>query len=175
MERRAKSVRPEVRPHVYRRPITSTCFIFSRQFGFLKLTHPDHAKKKAVVLKVFAATIDLRSILQYNYLQAIKYLERMLIQAQNQKERSNSNNKPNIKQEDIKDLDEDAKPIEESSNKSGTTIIDGSNNNLIQMEQDDSDDNDGDCINDINIDPKTYCKLGHFHLLLEDYPKGKRF
>lgn len=25
----------------------------------------------------------------------------------------------------------------------------------------------------INIDPRTYCKLGHFHLLLEDYPKGK--
>lgn len=25
----------------------------------------------------------------------------------------------------------------------------------------------------INIDPKTYCKLGHFHLLLEDYAKGK--
>jgi len=25
----------------------------------------------------------------------------------------------------------------------------------------------------INIDPKTYCKLGHFHLLLADYPKGK--
>lgn len=24
----------------------------------------------------------------------------------------------------------------------------------------------------INIDPRTYCKLGHFHLLLEDYPKG---
>lgn len=24
----------------------------------------------------------------------------------------------------------------------------------------------------INIDPKTYCKLGHFHLLLEDYPKA---
>lgn len=26
----------------------------------------------------------------------------------------------------------------------------------------------------INIDPRTYCKLGHFHLLLEDYPKGKK-
>lgn len=26
---------------------------------------------------------------------------------------------------------------------------------------------------DINIDPRTYCKLGHFHLLLEDYAKGK--
>ena len=25
----------------------------------------------------------------------------------------------------------------------------------------------------IDIDPKTYCKLGHFHLLLEDYAKGK--
>lgn len=26
----------------------------------------------------------------------------------------------------------------------------------------------------IDIDPKTYCKLGHFHLLLEDYAKGKQ-
>lgn len=25
----------------------------------------------------------------------------------------------------------------------------------------------------IDIDPKTYCKLGHFNLLIEDYPKGK--
>jgi histone demethylase len=25
---------------------------------------------------------------------------------------------------------------------------------------------------EISIDPKTYCKLGHFHLLLEDYVKG---
>lgn len=25
---------------------------------------------------------------------------------------------------------------------------------------------------DIDIDPRTYCKLGHFHLLLEDYAKG---
>lgn len=27
--------------------------------------------------------------------------------------------------------------------------------------------------NEVNVDPKTYCKLGHFHLLLEDYAKGK--
>ena len=26
---------------------------------------------------------------------------------------------------------------------------------------------------EINIDPRTYCKLGHYHLLLEDYEKGK--
>lgn len=24
----------------------------------------------------------------------------------------------------------------------------------------------------INIDPRTYCKLGHYHLLLENYEKG---
>jgi histone demethylase len=24
----------------------------------------------------------------------------------------------------------------------------------------------------INIEPKTYCKLGHFNLLLEEYAKG---
>lgn len=29
--------------------------------------------------------------------------------------------------------------------------------------------------NEINIDPRTYCKLGHFHLLLEDYAKGPYF
>ncbi len=26
----------------------------------------------------------------------------------------------------------------------------------------------------INIDPKTYCKLGHFNLLLEEYAKGQK-
>ena len=26
--------------------------------------------------------------------------------------------------------------------------------------------------NEIHIDPKSYCKLGHFHLLLEEYEKG---
>jgi len=25
------------------------------------------------------------------------------------------------------------------------------------------------------VDPETYCKLGHFHLLLDDNPKGKEF
>ncbi|KAJ9584544.1 hypothetical protein L9F63_021102, partial [Diploptera punctata] len=73
----------------------------SRQFGFLKLNTPEQAKKKELVLK------------------AVKYLERMLVQAQSQKDQQ-----------------------ELSSGK------------------------------EINIDPKTYCKLGHFHLLLEDYTKA---
>lgn len=53
----------------------------------------------------------------------------------------------------------------------------------LEMEQMDEDtskdikieDNDEDDLysKDIAIEPRTYCKLGHFHLLLEDYPKGK--
>ena len=31
------------------------------------------------------------------------------------------------------------------------------------------------CPKDISIDPKTWVKLGHFHLLLEDYRKGLQF
>lgn len=75
--------------------------MYSRQFGFLKLNSSEQAKKKALVVK------------------AVKYLERMLIQAQEEK-----------------------------------------------------DDSDGISSKEISIDPKTYCKLGHFHLLLEDYSKG---
>lgn len=36
-------------------------------------------------------------------------------------------------------------------------------------------DESSDIKESVNIDPKTYCKLGHFHLLLEDYAKGKLF
>lgn len=32
--------------------------------------------------------------------------------------------------------------------------------------------NSDDLQSDFNIDPRTYCKLGHFHLLLEDFSKG---
>ena len=38
--------------------------------------------------------------------------------------------------------------------------------------RDNDDDDDDDDDRGISIDPKTYCKLGHFHLLLEDYSKG---
>lgn len=44
------------------------------------------------------------------------------------------------------------------------------NRKVIKMETDDEDDDPNS--KNINIDPRTYCKLGHFHLLLEDYPKG---
>lgn len=44
---------------------------------------------------------------------------------------------------------------------------------LTAPKNDDTEANeDAACSKDISIDPKTYCKLGHFHLLLEDYAKG---
>lgn len=46
-----------------------------------------------------------------------------------------------------------------------------SNDEPIKIEESCSD-KDDPYSKDINIDPRTYCKLGHFHLLLEDYAKG---
>lgn len=43
----------------------------------------------------------------------------------------------------------------------------------IKIEESTADKNDP-YSDDINIDPRTYCKLGHFHLLMEDYGKGMR-
>ena len=90
-------------------------YTHSRQFGFLKLNSPEQAKKKALVVR------------------AIKYLERMLVQAQAEKQRR--------KADSTKACPDDPKESEDEDK-------------------------------GISIDPKTYCKLGHFHLLLEDYSKG---
>lgn len=86
----------------------------SRQFGFLKLNSPEQTKKKALVVR------------------AVKYLERMLVQAQAEKQRRKADS-TKMNPDEPKDDEEDK---------------------------------------GISIDPKTYCKLGHFHLLLEDYSKG---
>ncbi|XP_076662131.1 utx histone demethylase isoform X2 [Halictus rubicundus] len=86
----------------------------SRQFGFLKLNSPEQTKKKALVVR------------------AIKYLERMLVQAQAEKQRRKA---------------------------------DSTKMNPDELKEDEED-------KGISIDPKTYCKLGHFHLLLEDYSKA---
>lgn len=89
----------------------------SRQFGFLKLNSSEQTKRKALVVR------------------AVKYLERMLVQAQAEKQRRKADSMK-VSAEETKDEDEDK---------------------------------------GISIDPKTYCKLGHFHLLLEDYNKGRIF
>jgi hypothetical protein len=41
-----------------------------------------------------------------------------------------------------------------------------------ESEENNNDNNESDDVT-IDIDPKTFCKLGHFHLLLGDFAKGK--
>lgn len=83
-----------------------------------------------------------------SYLQAIKYLERMLEQAHCEKELRNKQN--NNGDSNNADSDDQKKEV----------FVDNSIDGLEHYSK------------EINIDPKTYCKLGHFHLLLEDYAKG---
>ncbi|XP_050076516.1 histone demethylase UTY [Anopheles maculipalpis] len=166
----------------------------SRQYGFLKLSAPENLKKKALVLK------------------AVKYIERMLIQAYNQKkahddeadkrkEKSSGgtglvDGGVKIKQEAETSLADVGVTIDESlpaeimstdgsaETKQSSTVeneIKTENDGSVAMLQDGTEQEDAvksecrtgdDGDKDINIDPKTYCKLGHFHLLLEDYEKA---
>lgn len=52
---------------------------------------------------------------------------------------------------------------------------------VVQARQQQKVQNENECNNGqngntkkISIDPKTWVKLGHFHLLLEEYKKGKQ-
>lgn len=91
----------------------------------------------------------------------------MLVQAQNQNERASDDTIALVKQNDNKSLNEGTKLGDLKSEMS-----DDERTHLSTLKQENDNDNDK-CVDDINIDPRTYCKLGHFHLLLEDYPKGK--
>uniref|UniRef100_A0A182K039 TPR_REGION domain-containing protein n=1 Tax=Anopheles christyi TaxID=43041 RepID=A0A182K039_9DIPT len=165
----------------------------SRQYGFLKLSAPENLKKKALVLK------------------AVKYLERMLIQAYNQQKAHNEDDKTReesgtgeealsegvkIKQETDNPLSGVGVTIDESlpaeimsSEGSGVTkqpatsvceIKSEEDNDVVQKDSSTKLDDSPTVLTtqsidddkNINIDPKTYCKLGHFHLLLEDYEKA---
>ncbi|CRL01798.1 CLUMA_CG015014, isoform A [Clunio marinus] len=125
----------------------------SRQFGFIKLNAPENSKKKALVLK------------------AIKYLEQMLIEAQSQKllsELDKLNADEDGKQDSIPmEVDED----NQKESLHTTQEIDKMKDIEEKCSEDSAKKVDLD-EKTIDIDPKTYCKLGHFHLLLEDYAKA---
>lgn len=58
------------------------------------------------------------------------------------------------------------------------SVEDGAKNadgDPVKVEDTSTTDSDDPYSKDIDIDPRTYCKLGHFHLLLEDYTKGECF
>lgn len=75
------------------------------------------------------------------------------------------------------ELHEDASNATDATNDSTKMECNDSNQNGIEtspkeIKIEDTDDDDP-YSKDIAIEPRTYCKLGHFHLLLEDYPKGE--
>lgn len=100
-------------------------FVCSRQYGYLLLHASENAKKKALVVKVTQlSNVAINKVNTNLLLQAVKYLQLMVVQAKQQQKVQNEN--------------------------------DAQNGNTKK----------------ISIDPKTWVKLGHFHLLLEEYRKG---
>lgn len=121
----------------------------------------------------------------------------MLIQAQCQQEREKrckiTANDKEIKNADTKSItdiainkiDTDVEMLDMSVKIKEEIIEDASMNAMVDEKTENTDiniqkdikieDTDEDDIfsKDIAIEPRTYCKLGHFHLLLEDYPKGE--
>lgn len=89
------------------------------------------------------------------------------------KDSDGEKDKTKADQEEGMDLDKD--PSDDKTG-GGGAVIDTRN---VEQEEGDGDEGDGDEEDDdddqeeISIDPRTYCKLGHFHLLLEDYAKGE--
>lgn len=93
----------------------------------------------------------------------------MLIEAQTQKlllEQEKSKENADKKEESM-EVD-DAEPIKAESIDVDMKEAEEKPPEESPTKKDDSDEKP------IDIDPRTYCKLGHFHLLLEDYAKGKR-
>lgn len=68
---------------------------------------------------------------------------------------------------EVQDIEDD-----ESNKESNKEIPTESSDEPIKIEESETD-KDDPYSKDINIDPRTYCKLGHFHLLLEDFAKGR--
>lgn len=79
-----------------------------------------------------------------------------------------SDTQPNV----IKTEADENGNVEGNSSSSDNNKESDSNDEPIKIEES-INDKDDPYSKDINIDPRTYCKLGHFHLLLEDYAKGR--
>lgn len=99
-------------------------------------------------------------------MQAIKYLEQILIEAESQKLLAEQlKPKDATEKSTLKDVDP-AKNAEETIKKEEVDDVEMKDAEKSESTEEESDDST------IDIDPKTYCKLGHFHLLLEDFAKG---
>ncbi|XP_045620212.2 uncharacterized protein [Procambarus clarkii] len=154
----------------------------SRKFGFVKLSDPANCKRRALVLK------------------AVRYLESLIIHANNNNNNRPNNNEGSTELESKKCALSPTTTSTTTSTTTTTIIIKKetdlstttSNNppsdttllEAISQEYEEDDDSSSSKVNTtstssqsasdtaISIDPRTYCKLGHLHLLLEDYPKA---
>lgn len=89
---------------------------------------------------------------------------------------------PQVKEEIIEDDEQEkagatsaaeSDKLSKSEGEVATEVEDGvavDDNGEEGEEEEEEEDDDED---EIKINPRTYCKLGHFHLLLEDYAKGE--
>ncbi|GFT68101.1 uncharacterized protein NPIL_408011 [Nephila pilipes] len=121
--------------------------IDSSQFGFLKLNNPENVKKKALVLK------------------AVKCLERFLVK--NFRNKENDPSAPNIYKNQIENLSEqlssirtDDAPRERDDNSSLDIFIPNKKERppkLLSKEE---------------LHVRTFRKLGHYHLLLQEFDKA---
>lgn len=101
----------------------------------------------------------------------------------NDSEQSNDLTKESEKNssEDSGSDEQSVQPIKMETDENGNDSNKSGNKSDQDKETDESinidestTDKDDPYSKDINIDPRTYCKLGHFHLLLEDYSKGMK-
>ena len=96
--------------------------------------------------------------------QAVKYLEGMIIAAQRQKERDKQKESDSTPSSTVPD--------------NGATAEKPSSSTATPPPAPSTPTGSGETTKDkdkgtINIEPKTYCKLGHFHLLLENFSHGE--
>lgn len=104
-------------------------------------------------------------------MQAIKYLEQILIEAESQKLLAEQlKPKDAIEKSTLNDVDP-AKNTEETIKKEEVEDIEINDPEKSELTEEVSKSEESED-STIDIDPKTYCKLGHFHLLLEDFAKG---
>lgn len=80
---------------------------------------------------------------------------------------------PQVKEEIIDDDQDKAEATSAESEKLSKSGGENDDGGTAAEVEDNGEDGEEEEEDEIKIDPKTYCKLGHFHLLLEDYAKGE--
>ncbi|CAN7996442.1 unnamed protein product [Ixodes hexagonus] len=132
----------------------------SRLFGFLRLNAPENFKKKALILK------------------GVRHLEQVLISHQQQRNKRTEgadagNNDREVATRVSAAAAQGAEGVVPGD---GVSPLDKKNADVLKNDPERRTNPATEMVAPLQIvkdlDPKTYCKLGHFQLLLEDYAKA---